>query len=66
MDKFIVVRYGEIALKQGNRKMFEKALTGNIKRQIGKSIVQRIRGRDIVTVARKTAGTETGIKRTRD
>ncbi|HPX23233.1 MAG TPA: tRNA uracil 4-sulfurtransferase ThiI [Mesotoga sp.] len=65
MDKFIVVRYGEIALKQGNRKMFEKALTGNIKRQIGKSIVQRIRGRIIVTVSpEKLPETEAAIKRT--
>ncbi len=65
MDKFIVVRYGEIALKQGNRKMFEKTLTGNIKRQIGKSTVQRIRGRIIVTVSpEKLSEAEMVIKRT--
>ena len=65
MDKFIVVRYGEIALKQGNRKMFEKTLTGNIKRQIGKSTVQRIRGRIIVTVSpEKLSEAEMAIKRT--
>jgi len=65
VDKFIVVRYGEIALKQGNRKMFEKTLTGNIKRQIGKSTVQRIRGRIIVTVSpEKLSEVEMAIKRT--
>jgi thiamine biosynthesis protein ThiI len=65
VDKFIVVRYGEIALKQGNRKMFEKTLTGNIKRQIGKSTVQRIRGRIIVTVSpEKLSEAEMAIKRT--
>jgi thiamine biosynthesis protein ThiI len=65
VDKFIVVRYGEIALKQGNRKMFEKTLTGNIKRQIGKSTVQRIRGRIIVTVSpEKLSEAEMVIKRT--
>lgn len=50
MDKFLVVRYGEIALKQGNRKLFEKTLVNNIKRQIGSSTVERIRGRIIVSV----------------
>ncbi len=50
MDKFLVVRYGEIALKQGNRKLFEKTLVNNIKRQLGSSTVERIRGRIIVSV----------------
>lgn len=65
MDRVIVVRYGEIALKNRNRSMFEKTLAGNIKRQIGHSVVQRIRGRIIVTVpAEKLCRTEAMIKRT--
>ncbi|AFK06001.1 MULTISPECIES: tRNA uracil 4-sulfurtransferase ThiI [Mesotoga] len=50
MNRFVVVRYGEIALKKGNRKLFEKVLVNNIKRQLGRSTVERIRGRIIVSV----------------
>jgi thiamine biosynthesis protein ThiI len=65
VDKFLVVRYGEIALKQGNRKLFEKTLTANIKRQIGNSTVQRIRGRIIVSVPEeKLESTELAVSRT--
>lgn len=61
MDRFVVVRYGEIALKQGNRKLFEKVLSNNIKRQLGKSTVERIRGRIIVTVPSDKLQTATEV-----
>lgn len=49
----VIVRYGEIALKQGNRKRFEDILMGNIRRQldyigIKYDSVYRISGRFII------------------
>ncbi|MFZ2456087.1 MAG: tRNA uracil 4-sulfurtransferase ThiI [Candidatus Altiarchaeia archaeon] len=49
----VIVRYGEIALKQGNRRRFEDVLMGNIRRQldymkISYGSVHRISGRFVV------------------
>lgn len=52
-DRCVIVRYGEIALKQGNRRRFEDVLMGNIRRQleymkVPYRSVQRISGRFVV------------------
>lgn len=52
-NRCVIVRYGEIALKQGNRRRFEDVLMGNIRRQLDYKCVPydsvyRISGRFVV------------------
>jgi thiamine biosynthesis protein ThiI len=50
--EFCLVRYGELALKGGNRVDFERRLAGNIRaalRSISPARVERLRGRMVVT-----------------
>ncbi len=54
MQQYIVIHYGEIALKGGNRQFFEKKLMQNIKQalsDLGKILIKEIYGRFIVLIA---------------
>ncbi|HPC37755.1 MAG TPA: tRNA uracil 4-sulfurtransferase ThiI [Exilispira sp.] len=46
----ILIRYGEIALKKGNRKRFEKRLVDNIKNKITEGIIRYQHGRIFLDV----------------
>ncbi|MFN3412184.1 MAG: tRNA uracil 4-sulfurtransferase ThiI [Exilispira sp.] len=48
--ELILIRYGEIALKKGNRKRFEKQLIDNIKNKIPDSIINYQQGRIFLQV----------------
>lgn len=58
-NSLILVRYGEIALKGGNRRFFEEKLVANIKEKLSRELpgsfeyVKRISGRIIIKLANK-------------
>jgi len=56
MDRYIIIHYGEIALKGGNRSFFENKLIANIKlalADLGEIWLKQVSGRIIVRIEEK-------------
>lgn len=63
-DTYIIIRYGEISLKGGNRRFFEEKLVANIKEKLNRELpgsfeyVKRISGRIIVKIKKNIPHTK--------
>lgn len=69
-NSFIIIRYGEISLKGGNRRFFEEQLVANIKEKLNRELpgsfeyVKRISGRIIIKIKNDIPNTKYQILNT--
>ncbi len=66
MRRFVLVRYGELALKGGNRSFFERALKENLKQAVSGvpgAGVERLRGRFLVGPLEETGAAARALSR---